>query len=169
MKLNLCKRKNGHAISAKDVNVKGKDLTLEEVTFQDNDRKVSFNTGLPMWTVFKSLLTFIRSSRPMISLNPFQQLRLASSRLRLNLPMEDLAYRFGVHNSTVSRVFARVIEVRYVKLQHLILWPDRDMLKAIMPMVGEALPILCCYHRLLRTLRRTAIQCPCLCTNILFN
>ena len=53
----------------KDVNVKGKDLTLEEVTFQDNDRKVSFNTGLAMWTVFKSRLTFILSGQPKISLS----------------------------------------------------------------------------------------------------
>ena len=49
-------------------------------------------------------------------------------RLRLSLSYQDLGYRFCIHMSTVSRTFTQVIEVLYVKLKALIVWPERDVL-----------------------------------------
>ena len=69
------------------------------------------------------------------SLSPFQQLLVTLMRLRLNLPGRDLAYRFSVHESTVSRIFARVLEVLFANLKPLIMWPERDVLTKTMPMV----------------------------------
>ena len=54
--------------------------------------------------------------------------------LRLNLSGQDFRYRFGVHQSTVCHVFSHVIEVLYVKMKSLIIWPERDILKETMPM-----------------------------------
>ena len=55
-------------------------------------------------------------------------------RLRLNLSGQDLAYRFNVHSSTVSRTFTYVIEVMCTRLKPLIFWPNRDNLRKTMPM-----------------------------------
>ena len=68
------------------------------------------------------------------TLTPFQQLLITLIRLRLNLQIQDLGYRFKVHNSTISRVFLRVIDVLHTKLKPLIRWPDRNSLKKTMPM-----------------------------------
>ncbi len=56
-------------------------------------------------------------------------------RLRLNLPIVDLSYRFGVGRSTISKVFLEVIQIMYAILQPLVCWPEHDELNATMPMV----------------------------------
>ena len=91
-------------------------------------------TGLPSWQVLYTLLQFIRphlKERSMIT--PFQQHLVTLMRLRLNLAGKDLAYRFGVHSSTISRTFSHVIGVLYIRLKPLIIWPDRDTLLKTMP------------------------------------
>jgi len=46
-------------------------------------------------------------------------------KIRLNLYEEDIADHFGVHVSTVSRNFHRVLDVLYVYTPDFIRWPDR--------------------------------------------
>jgi len=55
-------------------------------------------------------------------------------RLKLNMPVQDLAYRFGVSTSTVSRIFLVMIHILYIRLKHLIYWPEREELQKTMPM-----------------------------------
>lgn len=50
------------------------------------------------------------------------------------MSLQDLGYRFGTHKSTISRVFSHVIEVMYVKMKPLIIWPEHDVLLETMPM-----------------------------------
>ena len=50
-------------------------------------------------------------------------------RLRLSLVGQDLWYRFGLHPSTVSRIFTNVLEVLYQRLNFLIMWPEREILR----------------------------------------
>ena len=64
----------------------------------------------------------------------FQQLLLTLMRLRLALQLQDLGYRFGIHPSTMSRIFASVLEVMYVQLKFLIKWPQREILRQSLPM-----------------------------------
>lgn len=54
-------------------------------------------------------------------------------KLRLNAPMQDLAYRFGVSHSTVSRIFLAWMIVMGCRLAPLIVWPDRADLWRTMP------------------------------------
>ena len=51
-----------------------------------------------------------------------------------NLGDQDLAYRFGVNQSTVSRHFKRWIDVMHVRLSPLVKWPNRNELMKTMPM-----------------------------------
>ena len=50
-------------------------------------------------------------------------------KLRLNLFDKDLAYRFGVSQSSVSRYFAKWIDIMFVRLQPLVKWPSREELQ----------------------------------------
>ena len=56
-------------------------------------------------------------------------------KLRLNTPELDLAYRFGVSNSTISRSFiSTIVHVMHERLQHLVYWPEREFLRKTMPL-----------------------------------
>ena len=46
----------------------------------------------------------------------FEQIIMTLMRLRLDLGIRDLGYRFGVHESTVSRYFKKWLDVLAVKL-----------------------------------------------------
>ena len=54
-------------------------------------------------------------------------------KLKLNMPFEDLSYRFNVSLSTVSRIFQAWMIVMHVRLRPLIKWPDREDLWHTMP------------------------------------
>ena len=53
--------------------------------------------------------------------------------IRLSLFDEDIAYRFRVHPSTVSRNFHRVLDVAAAKAAAMIKWPEREVLRQTMP------------------------------------
>nr|XP_047132712.1 uncharacterized protein LOC105849119 [Hydra vulgaris] len=55
-------------------------------------------------------------------------------RLRLNLSIRDLAYKFEVSKSTSSKVFLRWIDIMYFRMKHLIKWPARNELIETMPL-----------------------------------
>ena len=59
------------------------------------------------------------------ALSPFQQLKSTLMRLHLGLSGPDLAYRFRVHPSTISRTFMHVLDVLYWTLKPVIIWPDK--------------------------------------------
>ena len=84
--------------------------------------------------MFSVVLSFMESHLYSRCLNPFQQLLMTFIRLRHNFPFDDIAYRFGVHTSTCSRLFATTISAMYRQLFHLVSWPDRDVLRRTLPM-----------------------------------
>ena len=95
-----------------------------------------YYTGLCSWELLKTLFEYVEPHfKTQSSLSPFQQLLITLMRLRLNLPGRDLGYRFNVHESTICRIFLHVLEVLFVHLKPLIIWPDRDSLRKTMPMV----------------------------------
>ena len=109
---------------------------LNEASFENDNNKVLYYTGLTTWELLQKLFIYIKPHlKQHSSLSPFQQLLVTLLRLRLNLSGIDLGYRFAVHASTISRTFEFVISVLYAKLTPLIIWPDRDALTKTMPMV----------------------------------
>ena len=117
---------------------KVKDSSFDEAYFENNDKKVLYYTGLSTWELFHKIFLYVKPHLKLhSSLSPFQQLLVTLMRLRLNLSGQDLklGYQFQVHSSTISRIFIYVIEVLYVKLKPLIIWPDRESLRKTMPMV----------------------------------
>ena len=64
--------------------------------FFDTDDKVCFYTGLPSMEVLKVVFEHVSShvTRQTQSLNRFQEFIILLMKLRLNAPLQDLAYRF---------------------------------------------------------------------------
>ena len=55
-------------------------------------------------------------------------------KLRLNIPFQELAYRFQLSPPTVSRMFSSWLTVKDSRLSPLVYWPDRNQLWETMPM-----------------------------------
>ena len=55
-------------------------------------------------------------------------------KLRLNVPFQDLAYRFLLSVATVSRIFWSWINAMDYRLCQLVYWPERENLFKTMPM-----------------------------------
>ena len=51
------------------------------------------------------------------ALSLFQQLVIVLMKLRLNVGDQDLAFRYGVSQSTLSRNFSKWIDVMYIRYQ----------------------------------------------------
>ena len=114
-----------------------KETILDEDSFRDDDEKVLFYTGLTNWKILFVVFSFVQShiaAAGHTSLSPFQQLLLTLMRLRLSLSVQDLGYRFGIHKSTVCRIFSSILAVLFVRLKFLIVWPSRDVLRKTLPM-----------------------------------
>ncbi|XP_057698570.1 uncharacterized protein LOC130919927 [Corythoichthys intestinalis] len=105
--------------------------------FEDND-KVKYYTGLSSLNTLMALLTQVApemSENNNSSLNKFQKLIMTLMRLRLNMPITDLAYRFDVSRSTVSETFRETLNILFLALTPSIRWPSRQELQESMPLV----------------------------------
>ena len=95
-------------------------------------------TGLPNFKLLYTVFEFVDSQASLPAsrskLTHFQEYMLVLMKLRRNLSGQDLAYRFNVHVSTVSRVFSKWLSLMAVKLKPLILWPEREDLRRTTPM-----------------------------------
>lgn len=114
---------------------KSNHAAFDENDFRNNDDKVRFFTGLTNWEVLEKLFLFVKPNlvgHP--SLTPFQQLIITLMRLRLASSGVELSYHFGIHPSTASRVFSDVIQMLYIRLKFLIVWPEREVLRKTLPM-----------------------------------
>lgn len=105
----------------------------------ESDTKTRFYTGLPSWVlfqyVFSTLVIHIPRKKASRTRMTQQDQLLVLMRLRLNLLIEDLAYRFGKAKSTVTNVFNTWIDVMATRLKFLIKWPTQEMAQANMPQI----------------------------------
>ena len=99
------------------------------------DEKVRFYTGLPSYEVLNVVFEHVSPhvTRRTQSLDRFQEFVLVLIKLRLNVPFQDLAYRFNISLTTVSRIFSSWMVVMDAKLSTLVFWPEREQLWNTMP------------------------------------
>ena len=95
---------------------------FNEAYFAHDNDKIRFYTGLPAYDV----------------LSKFQEIVLTLMKLKLNMPMQDLAYCFGISLATVSRIFSAWIVVLSVCLAPLIRWPKYEDSWRTMPQCFQA-------------------------------
>jgi len=98
-----------------------------------------FYTGLHTDT-FNKLLSFCCGSieADMAKLSLCDELLLTLMKLRLNLLNEDLGYRFGIHKTSVSKIFHKWLHILYVKLKAFIVWPDRSVVRKTLPNIFKS-------------------------------
>ncbi|KAK2883936.1 hypothetical protein Q8A67_017573 [Cirrhinus molitorella] len=108
---------------------------MDEDSFKDDDAKVKYYTGLPCFALLMGVLTQLLPCLPQTSrkLPPFQMLLSTLMRLRLNLPIQHIAYLFSVDRKTVSTTFRDTIGTMFKHLKPLVHWPERHCLQATMP------------------------------------
>ena len=101
-----------------------------------SDDKVRFYTGLPSYQVLIATFNHVAPhvSRRTQMLDPFQEFVMVLMKLRLNMPFQDLAYRFMVSVPTVSRNFWSWVNAMDNRLSGLLHWPARENLWKTMPM-----------------------------------
>ena len=107
---------------------------LSKSWFEADKERVKFYTGLTAMNVMMAVFDLISPALPeRKSISKFQQLLITFMRLRLNLSVQDLAYRFEVHASTVSRVFQTCVHVMFTSMAFLVKWREREELKLTLP------------------------------------
>ena len=134
---------------------------LEQYCFRLNsicndDNKILFYTGFPDYKTFMACFNFLgpavnnltywdsgkQSDTPSRSLcktgrsralTPLEEFFLVLVRLRLGLLEKDLAYRFNVSASTISRIWKTWIAFLYLQFKEIPMWPSREMVNAYMP------------------------------------
>ena len=106
-----------------------------------NHEFTKFYTGLPNAEVVKAVFAHVSKTMPsdgITKLSPFQEFMCVLLKLRLNSPVEDLAYRFGISTSTVSRIILTWLKQMDIRMHNLIVWPDREALQKTMPACFQA-------------------------------
>ena len=113
-------------------------VQISEQTFRENDDKTKFYTGIANFVLLINVFNLVAKHIKHTSTNvlpPFLEFIITLMKIKLNCPFQDLAYRFGVSVSTVSRIFDKWIDIMSTRLQFLILWPQREELIKTMPLV----------------------------------
>ena len=111
---------------------------IDEATFKliKDKKKVQFYTGLPDIHVFKHVFNLILNYVPAnnaSTMTKLQEFCIVLMKLRLNLLEQDVAYRFGINQPTVSRIFEKWLLVMARRLSFSIKLPERDILRRTMP------------------------------------
>ena len=91
---------------------------LSEESFINDDEKVKLYTGLPSYARLRATLDFVTaglSGKQQGKLSQFSRFLLVLMKLRLNLLDADLARRFGVSPSPVSKIFTKWIHILYIR------------------------------------------------------
>ena len=116
-----------------------KKQSLSEESLKDNNAKVKYYTRLPTFAALMPIFTFVSSSleeNSRTTLSHFQQFVSVLMKLRLNLGDlgdQDLGYRFGVNQLTISRYFRKWVDMMRVQLSPLVKWPGRvELMKTML-------------------------------------
>jgi len=102
----------------------------------DSDEKVLKLTGLPNIVILKAIFEHVAATLPAegnAKLSLFQQFTCTLMKLKLNCPEHLLAFLFSVSSTTISRVLLKWLVQMDIRLQDLIIWPERDCLQKTMP------------------------------------
>lgn len=112
-------------------------VTISENSFENDDEMTKYYSGIKTFKILMIIFNLIQDyipHTPTTSLSKFQQFMLTLMRLKQNLELSDLAYRFGISKATSSRVFYYCINIIMAKrLDNFVFWPERDALIGKVP------------------------------------
>ncbi|XP_056441445.1 uncharacterized protein LOC130391619 isoform X1 [Gadus chalcogrammus] len=104
-------------------------------SIKDTNAKIIFFTGLQSLQMVMWLLDIVKRSTLVLKggLSWENHLLLVLMKVRLGLTNRDLAYRFGLPFSTVSKILRDWIPMLSSIVKPLIMWPSKDAVRANMP------------------------------------
>ena len=123
-----------------------------KIIIRNDSNKLKFYTGFSTFATLMVCFNFLGSSvnklnywssgteekgnkgRPRI-LSPLNEFFLTLVHLRVGILEQDLAYRFSISQSTVSRILITWINFMYLQLKQIPLWPPRGLISGNMPNV----------------------------------
>ncbi|XP_076088319.1 uncharacterized protein LOC143058757 [Mytilus galloprovincialis] len=113
---------------------------LLNLKFEDSavatDSKTTFYTGIPSKALFMWVLSFCTTVLPSSRVvSPKGVLLCLLIKLRLNLHLEDIAFRLNISKTTVSDILNQGLPALAKKLNFLVQWPDKDSLIKNMPVI----------------------------------
>jgi DDE superfamily endonuclease/Helix-turn-helix of DDE superfamily endonuclease len=132
--------------------------TVQKCSFyescRNNDRLMKTYTSLVNCRLFEYVYQLLRVYARVdqrSSLSVREQLFLTFVKITNNPSEDDLAFRFGVSQATVSRTFQKGIYLLYNLKCRVIIWPQKEQLKMTMPMVfrkhfGDVISIIDCFE-----------------------
>lgn len=111
-------------------------ISFSYESFEDDDIRSKFFTGLDTWNHLKIFYENIQSDLPSsnskCSLTKWQSFILTLMKLRLNHSFKDLAYRFDIGEKTASRIFYSYLRAIYYAVGE-IEWPENEAIRDSMP------------------------------------
>ena len=137
------------------LNKKVKECSFSVQQFKSNDSDFEFYTGFCDYGTFQAFynylcpacerLQYIGSGNSCNSVNskekcgpkrllsPEEELFLCLVRLRLGLLERDIAHRFNISVSQVSRIWVTWLDFLYRRLRSIPIWPSQEFVRATMP------------------------------------
>lgn len=114
-----------------------KRVSLDEISFEGNDKKLLYYTGIPTVAIFRLILRYLdaalTSNVRCKKVTNFQKLVLCLMKLRHNTSFRGLGYRFGISNCQAGRIFKKVVLLIEHTFRYFVHWPDRESLHTLMP------------------------------------
>ena len=103
---------------------------FDEKNFLGDDAKVHYYTGLPNYEVLISTFEFVMQTFADGDRRSYywRSFIIVLLKLRLNLGLQDIAFRLEVSVATVSRLFHETLDIMTTRLEWLIKWPAREEL-----------------------------------------
>ena len=97
--------------------------------------RVPHYTGLACFNTLITLFNLVRSEiKGGNKLQSFEKFILCLMRLRLGVSVIDLADRFQISKTTAADTFLEILNIFFIKLTPLVIWPERPELQMSMPM-----------------------------------
>ena len=105
---------------------------------KNDDKQTHLFTGLPSYNVFALILTyltpFVTKEKSLGSgLTLDDELLVTLMKISQGFTNQVIGSMFEIHESKVTRIFHRWIDVMFQGLQPLIVWPDKEMIVTHMP------------------------------------
>lgn len=110
--------------------------SFTEEALEGDDSRVAFYTGVPSFFMLFGIFNLVKdhiSHSARHSLTQFEEMVVFLMRIRLGCPMQDLAFRFNVSQSTISRICERWLDVFFDRLKTLVRWPEKEEVVETMP------------------------------------
>ena len=119
--------------------------------FKDDDKAIRFYTGFSSYMSMMICFNFLGPAVAALcyhekssgketsfmgrhrSLTPHNEFFLTLCRLRVGLKEQDLAYRFGISQTTVSRIITTWMDFMFHKFKEIPIWPSRHLVDRFMP------------------------------------